>query len=619
MIFLALKILYNNHKLLSYFEHNLKFAIMNNIEVKTFCKNNGVVYTPKYLSDFLAKKALTYFFSNNEKIDFTNFHILDPACGKGELLLSSWNCLVDICFSKDKQPINPFKILCGVDIDQQAINSTINKINQIQKKESEDLNNNFFHTNSIISETDVDINQKWASIKRQFHSEDGFDIIIANPPWGADTSTYAKYFDGSFFKLLNGQFDTSDIFLELGLHLLKPHGILAFIIPDSIFSFERKNLRKFILYNSKLLFIARLGEGIFPKINRGSAIIILQKRKNEMDHSVECLRLDSYLRKALIDDEIHFNELIKNKYIYINQSRFKNNENFEFDIDISDDDYKIIKKINETDNLVNDFVDSFRGIEISKAGKITQCNSCKKWLPTPRENRGCPFCNNFIDLSKSKNSSIISDNENDDTYPIIVGSSIERFNIRNIKYIKTNFNGINYKDSNLYKAPKIVIRKTGVGITTAVNYSGYYTNQVVYSLKLKNQIDNDLILELIYTILNSRLLYFYIIKKFGETEWRSHPYLTLTQIRNLPLPKDFNKFKLSPFEIANLEKLRNNLTKKIKITEELDSNLEMLVARLYGMNKNDYERIYKTFFDIEQLIPVKRLLKTSPERIFSRN
>ena len=44
-------------------------------------------------------------------------------------------------------------------------------------------------------------------------------------------------------------------------------------------------------------------------------------------------------------------------------------------------------------------------------------------------------------------------------------------------------------------------------------------------------------LESFLAILNSRAMYYYLTANSGETNWRSHPYLTQKQLLNLPLPE----------------------------------------------------------------------------------
>ena len=89
-----------------------------------------------------------------------------------------------------------------------------------------------------------------------------------------------------------------------------------------------------------------------------------------------------------------------------------------------------------------------------------------------------------------------------------VGENLHRYSFDGIRYILPNVNGINYKSSKLYYPPKILIRKTGLGIFACIDYLG---------------------------VLNSRVIYYFYLKKYGENEWKSHPYLTKNIIFSLPI------------------------------------------------------------------------------------
>ena len=243
------------------------------VEVK---KVNGVVYTPKVLADYVARKVIELYLEDRTSFELTDtVRILDPACGKGELLESMLQGLID-----SSLPLNCLSssMLYGIDIDKHALDYTHKRITRLSSKQIgsaprlQVLNtNSLFPFNSTISQ------QGWARVKRTFHATPGFDIIIANPPWGADISKHLRQLDQSEFSLFRGQYDSSDLFLESAITNLRCGGYLAFIIPDSLFSQEREPLRKLLLHQTEIRFIGRLGEKFFCNINRACAVIICKK------------------------------------------------------------------------------------------------------------------------------------------------------------------------------------------------------------------------------------------------------------------------------------------------------------------------------------------------------
>jgi adenine-specific DNA-methyltransferase len=78
-----------------------------------------------------------------------------------------------------------------------------------------------------------------------FTEKNGFDIVIGNPPYGANyPPDLKKYFfeNYSTAKTIKGEqkgsLDTYTLFIEKGFNLLKPNGFLIFIVPISITSSE---------------------------------------------------------------------------------------------------------------------------------------------------------------------------------------------------------------------------------------------------------------------------------------------------------------------------------------------------------------------------------------------
>jgi hypothetical protein len=112
-------------------------------------------------------------------------------------------------------------------------------------------------------------------------------------------------------------------------------------------------------------------------------------------------------------------------------------------------------------------------------------------------------------------------------------------------------------------------------------------------------------------------MYYYIVKCHGETEWRSHPYLTQTQILDLPIP---DLRRLPTAVRATLHVIGGSVQRfarsNVELPPRVDAKVEALVARLYGLSRRDYERIYETLDSVEALLPVRALKKVGVDDIF---
>ena len=130
---------------------------------------------------------------------------------------------------------------------------------------------------------------------------------------------------------------------------------------------------------------------------------------------------------------------------------------------------------------------------------------------------------------------IISETQPNDEYaPIYVGENIRRYTIQGESYIKLGVAGVNYKDQDIYQSPKLLIRKTGLGIYACIDYAHTLTSQTVYILQYHDE-QGSAPLEYYLALLNSRVIFYFYLKVYGENEWKSHPYLTKEIIFSLPL------------------------------------------------------------------------------------
>ncbi len=107
-----------------------------------------------------------------------------------------------------------------------------------------------------------------------------YDAVIANPPYGAwrntiDRATLKKRFNGFYAK------ESYSLFLYRSIESLNEGGKLVFIIPDTYLNLNmHKDIRKYILSNTKIKEIALFPSSYFPGVNFGYAnlsIIALEK------------------------------------------------------------------------------------------------------------------------------------------------------------------------------------------------------------------------------------------------------------------------------------------------------------------------------------------------------
>ncbi|MCI0504422.1 N-6 DNA methylase [Candidatus Micrarchaeota archaeon] len=569
-------------------------------------KKNGAVYTPDNLAEYVAHKLVEYVEKDGQIKNKRSISIIDPAVGDGVLLEK-----VAVEIKKEIMKRDSI-IFSGIDIDCNAIEASKNRLTEL---DSNQMKFRLLNSNALCPIKNTSLTSGWKTIFKKTGVTEGFDLLITNPPWGADLSEYKKQLRVADFKTLQGQFDSFELFMELALKIVKKGGYFAFIVPDSILNHEKSILRNVLIEKTEIRFIARLGEKLFPRVNRSCVVIICRNAPPKKLGQVDCFRLTSNDRNKILKGQLSFKESERKNIHIVPQQRFRNNDFQRFDIDLKETETNVIKKLKPANGRLDDVLTISRGVELSSSGKVFACNYCSLWMPlSEKPITNCPYCGKKINTATAKQETIVTNKKTKKSASLIRGGDLKRYSTSPSKYIELGFRGINYKEPELYRSPKIFIRKTGVGITAALDYSDSYTSQVVYIVKSKMELDD---LEFYIGLLNSRAYYFYLIKAFGELEWRSHPYLTQSQIANLPLPNLKNKENI---------KIKNRITKLLrpilkngkKPNDETDAKIEYFIAKLFSLTKKDYEIIFNAINESDELLPIRELKKIDTEEIFRK-
>lgn len=239
----------------------------------------------KFLSHH-EKDGRGQFFTPEPVIDFcvemmqpkSNETIIDPACGSGGFLMSALKYL-----QKNNVDLNTKKIvsknLFGLDI-----NKSIARIAKMKLLLEANGKTNVLCTNSL---EDLD------SLKLTLSHPKGFDLILANPPFGAkitNISTLSKFDLGYKWSSRNNEFHKTKsiypnqnaeiLFIERCLQLLKEGGRMAIVLPNG--NFENPSLdylRYYIKLKAKILAIVNLPQETFIPFGTGvkTSLLFLEK------------------------------------------------------------------------------------------------------------------------------------------------------------------------------------------------------------------------------------------------------------------------------------------------------------------------------------------------------
>ena len=232
---------------------------------------NGIVFTPKYISDFIVKDSLKSLEEWNK-----NIKIIDPGCGCGIFLISAIEYIHNR-FNVDIQEIIEESIY-GIDIMEDNIRRCKYAIelyciiNKLELKNS--IKFNLISTDSL--------KENWNNL----FNVKNFNYIIGNPPYvnphdmKKDTIRFLKE---NFESTQEGVFNIFYAFIENGLKYLHEEGVLEYIIPNNVLTIKSANKLREILQNGKNIeaIIDFSDNMIFKPVRTYNCIIKLNKKCNE--------------------------------------------------------------------------------------------------------------------------------------------------------------------------------------------------------------------------------------------------------------------------------------------------------------------------------------------------
>ena len=394
-----------------------------------------------------------------------------------------------------------------------------------------------------------------------FEKKNGFDIVIANPPyvftkyvaWNKD---YKKFLIEKYLnfneKLSSGRIQTNKInlyviFLILGLRLINDKGVNCFVVPNTILrSVIHHNFRHYLLKNSDILEIVDLKPKAFPGVTT-SPIIILNNKQSLNSNSIKIIDTNFSEYKQITLDKTH----------NILQNNLKKNPFYVFNIFSNNEHLKVIKKIRED--------------------KIPLKNISKHIIA------GIDASDKLIQNGK----------KNNQYRKLIRGSDVKKYRIEyNNEFILYDRDKMNRaRPDELWRASKkIFIQRITGGNNPLVcsidtnKLLGFASTNI---LLIHKEYENNYSYEFLSAILNSKLInYFYSVTFSNFSKLTVN--ISTSYLEEIPIPKINSR--TSPI-IKNIE-----LTYKKEIKEKKNYNsklIDKLIYDLYEIKKDDLKTINK--------------------------
>lgn len=197
--------------------------------------NAGEFYTPRAVTTFIVDRV-------QPKLHET---VLDPACGTGGFLSNV------IEYKRDR--------FVKSAADEEILQATLHGV------EKKAMPHMLCITNMILHGIDTPITIRHDNTLsrplRDYSNKDRVDVIITNPPFGGmEEDGIENNFPATFRTR-----ETADLFLTLIVHLLKPEGRAALVLPDGFLFGEgiKNRIKEKLLTECNLHTIVRLPNGVF--------------------------------------------------------------------------------------------------------------------------------------------------------------------------------------------------------------------------------------------------------------------------------------------------------------------------------------------------------------------
>ncbi|MFX0092089.1 MAG: Eco57I restriction-modification methylase domain-containing protein [Candidatus Hodarchaeota archaeon] len=427
-----------------------------------------------------------------------------------------------------------------------ALRSSINEITDVLSNHLDEVLLQLLEAQNININDFEDLFVKspfhWRVEYSQIFQQGGFDIIIGNPPWiqSKFMNKVEKQYYRTFFLSTSKQFDIFNAFVERSYNLLKPGGILAYILPTRfVMNPDYEVFRKYLLDHFKIIEIVDIGENVFENVNMPSLILLASKEFNPNER--EKSQIIFKMRKDKLKDS-------KQEYT-IPQKRFIQEPRKLFTIYQSEKVANLCQVIRQHSDPFRTFVTNNRGVEIGKKHPIISL--------TFRDERDVPF---------------------------LIGEDIKRYQICNRHWIRLGVPNINYKNHQLYQGSKILIRKTGKGINATIDEEKHYVIGVIYVFKPKLDAPNS---RYLLALLNSKLMVWYYFMVFGEQYKKSFPHLRQQCVLDLPIKRIKSErdkcYETILAQLATCLLLLSGDSEKIKVIREFVDHMliDNLVYELY--------------------------------------
>ncbi|MFP5231419.1 MAG: Eco57I restriction-modification methylase domain-containing protein [Acidobacteriota bacterium] len=394
-----------------------------------------------------------------------------------------------------------------------------------------------------------------------FHRKGGFDVMIANPPYGADIDKLLPVLRPLYHAATKNYAEIYKMFLQLGLRKIREGGTQVFITPNTFLAQPRYKDIRTVLLEYQIVKLVNLGEEVFENVIVPTCV--------------------SFIRRAPVREAYEFADLSK-------ESKFTGDLN---SIAFS---RVALERVYSSNDLSLYFGRELRKDEVLFGDALEV------------KDAGIQYHRSGIGLKNKGGSDLYErlfscgPRAFEPTIPVWYGKLIDRWVIQpetdeffNLNYRRVlNANeSVSFTESAFNTSPKILWRQTASCLRAVIDTEKRWFRNTIQCAYIKEAYRTRLDIFYVLGVVNSRYTehaYNVLVKEAG----RVFPQVKLTHVKKLPLAiPDEPKQK----EIADLVKKVLNAKRRNNVadTSDLEQNIDQLVYAVFGLTRAEIEIVEK--------------------------
>lgn len=408
----------------------------------------------------------------------------------------------------------------------------------------------------------------------------GFDVIIGNPPWGANLSKQElEHIKKWNQDIIVRMIDTFMFFINISFFIKSKYGLVCQIIPDVIlYQIDSVKIRQKILADYQLLIIANLGDNIFKDVARPSCIIQFGNKTYETKTKVF---------EYKIKENIDINNI---KPTPVATSFFKNLPNSVF-ATRNLKGYTLLNRLNQS--ALSELIDEDgiqRGVspDLKEAfivdEKTINDYSLEQDFIFPTATGGRDIKRYLArDIGKRIIYTKKTDSENNISNIIkYISTYKNRITCSEVKQNKHPFWALHRsrKRSIFEKSEKILGVITGDRISVSIDSNKLYPTDGIFVFSSNGIYSNYFLVGL----LNSKL-FSYLYRLISLEKSRTLAQIKPSILKSIPISKEFDK-KI----VKQIDSKTKKIVDKIEIKDPIiviENEIDQLVYQLYGLTEEE--------------------------------